>query len=327
MTPRLLMFVLCALLAPGLAAAAPFTTIVVLGDSLSDQGNGFLLTGGTFPPAPYAGRASNGPVAVERLADRLGVVLLPAAAGGTNYAVLGATTGPIDLPGPITTDNVVALRYGQPALANTGMLNQALNFVTTGPAVDPATSLFVVWGGPNDFSLDPTPAGAANAVGNLADTIAFLYGAGARQFLVPNMPDLSLTPFGQDQDPLVQAGLHALTIGFNTGLSSALDGLSLLPGIDITRFDTFAFLAAIAANPGAFGFANATEACLIGDLTSGVSVCADPSSFLFWDSLHPTARAHRLLGDQFASAVPEPALLLLLSAGLALSAAARRARR
>src|SRR5689334_19155339 len=54
----------------------PFDRIVVFGDSLSDSGN--------------AGRFSNGPVWVERLARYLGVELSPAARGGTNFAVGGA---------------------------------------------------------------------------------------------------------------------------------------------------------------------------------------------------------------------------------------------
>src|SRR6478735_5742525 len=85
-------------LIPAVASAGPITSLYVFGDSLSDDGNAFLLTGG-FPPAPYAQRASNGPVAVERLAFDLGLTLAPAALGGTNYAVVGATTGPVQIPG------------------------------------------------------------------------------------------------------------------------------------------------------------------------------------------------------------------------------------
>src|SRR3954462_7052407 len=79
-------FVVCLL--PGVASAAPITSLYVLGDSLSDSGNAFILTRG-FPPAPYAQRASNGPVAVEQLAARLGLTLTPSELGGTNYAVVG----------------------------------------------------------------------------------------------------------------------------------------------------------------------------------------------------------------------------------------------
>ena len=39
--------------------------------------------------------------------------------------------------------------------------------------------------------------------------------------------------------------------------------------------------------------------------------------YLFWDTAHPTARGHQLLGAQFAAAVPEPSSLLLIAVGVA----------
>ena len=109
---RLLAYILAAVLAPALAFAEPITSLYVVGDSLLDQGNAFILTGGTFPPPPYDQRGSNGPVAAEYLASALGVPLAPSAAGGTNYAVLGAATGAVAIPSlpPLTTENVVALQ-------------------------------------------------------------------------------------------------------------------------------------------------------------------------------------------------------------------------
>ena len=80
---RLLAYVLAAVLAPALAFGGPITSLIVVGDSLSDDGNAFILTGGTFPPPPYDQNASNGPVAVDYLASQLGVPLTPSASGGT----------------------------------------------------------------------------------------------------------------------------------------------------------------------------------------------------------------------------------------------------
>ena len=316
MLKKLLAAAVVAILAPAVAHGAPITKIVVIGDSLSDQGNGYALTGGAFPPAPYAGRASDGPVAVEYMAARLGIPLLPAAGGGSNYAVLGATTG---------VANFAAATYSQPALANTGMAAQTAQYLATGPVADPSGTLFVVWGGPNDFFIDPSPAAAFTAVTNLTSTIGALYLNGARNFLVPNMPDLSLTPSGRSLPPPLAAGLQALTIGFNMGLDTGLDSLeAFLPGIDITRFDTFGLLTAMAANPGAYGFTNAANACLTGNLAVGGVVCADPGAYVFWDSVHPTTAAHRVLGREFARAVPEPATLSLLAIALAAGVRTRR---
>jgi len=204
-------------------------------------------------------------------------------------------------------------------------VNQAVAFSLGAPVVDAAHALFIVWGGPNDFFIDATAATAGAAVANLANSVALLYNAGARRFLVPNMPDLSLTPSGRSLAPAARAGLQALSAGFNLGLSSALASLDLLPGIDITRFDTFAFLTSVANAPGAYGFANADSACATGSLGGAGSVCANPDAYLFWDSVHPTAAGHRVLGDAFARAVPEPATVALLIVGLALGARRRRA--
>ncbi|KAJ3323629.1 hypothetical protein HDU76_013602 [Blyttiomyces sp. JEL0837] len=71
-------------------AKATFTNVVSFGDSFSDNGNVFKITGA--PSAPYyQGRFSNGPVFCEQLATMLGATL-------TDYAYGGAVSSLNDVP-------------------------------------------------------------------------------------------------------------------------------------------------------------------------------------------------------------------------------------
>src|SRR6266436_1151386 len=91
-----------ALICAGAAHSAPFTQFVIFGDSLSDNGNAYIATGGAIPapPAYTKGRFTDGPDTTpvgtpggiwhEVLSGLLGEpVSTPFLAGGTNFAVGG----------------------------------------------------------------------------------------------------------------------------------------------------------------------------------------------------------------------------------------------
>jgi hypothetical protein len=125
---------------PASLRANPFSSIVVYGDSLSDNGNIYNASGNTYPASPpyYNGRLSNGPVTVEQMAATWGVPLYGFAYGGATTGIGNASDG-----GTTTSLGSLGLPGMQRELAGTqGSL---------GSLVDFNTSLFVVWGGPNDF--------------------------------------------------------------------------------------------------------------------------------------------------------------------------------
>jgi phospholipase/lecithinase/hemolysin len=306
------------------AGVSSLRNLFVFGDSLSDSGNSGVLTGGFFTPAPYVGnRASNGPVAVEYLWKIFNPgdnSFKPSLSGGTNYAILGATTGKKnnlevgDPPGPLLNS----------AFVNKGNAWQLDQFTTNKPSFEAKSSLFLLWLFPNDiFYCLNTPSGSGNcnsagtssgadstttnlfavpglAVSNLIASINTLADAGARNFLVVNSPDLGSTP--AFRGTANQALMTALSQGFNTALESQLNTLaSAKPQLDIELFQLDDALQGLIANPTGSGFTNVTQPCL-----SGSTVCADPSTYLFWDNLHPTTRTHDILAQQLYNVAHDP---------------------
>ncbi len=329
MTRALLLIVAFCCGSPTLAYAG-YTSLFAFGDSLMDSGNAFAISGGTWPPSPpYAQRFSNGPVAVEYLAGHLGIPLAPSELGGTNYAVGGATTG---------TRNY-SFEIGDPpglpaTLENTGLLTQVGSFTAAPPSFDPATSLFMVWAGSNDFFLafaegENLATTLENAVTNIATAVGLLAAAGGDDLLVLNMPNLALTPFGLAQSPEVQAAMAAVSIAFNAALAEALDAVRDDALIDLMMFDVAGLVESLAADPAAFGFTNVTEPCIA---AGPAVVAAGCPGFLFFDEVHPTTAAHSLLGGllfaQLPQQVPEPAAwsLLVLALAAAWATTGRRRR-
>lgn len=280
---------------PAFSTASPFSSIVVYGDSLSDNGNLFALSGLPGPPY-FEGRRSNGPVAVEQLAADLNTPLI-------DFAWIGATTGIGNYAdgGTPTSAGLFSLPGMQVELA----MSQA----SLGPYLN---GLFIVWGGANDIlspsPLDTTPQEIVDrAVTDVVGIVATLKGLGAHNILVPGMPDLGLTPSFLSQGPIAAAQASAFTDAFNADLVA-----SLPPGVQY--FDTAGLVRSIVSNPTAYGFTNVTSPCY-----NGVTVCADPGQYLFWDDFHPTTAAASFVATGFAqTVVPEPATVVLILSAFAL---------
>ena len=293
------------------AQASAYSALYVFGDSLSDTGNVNIITGGV-PFPPYAtGRFSNGPVWVETLATNLGLSANAALAGGTNWAFGGAPTGP-----PFTQ----SVPYITQQVSG-GFAPLPGYLPSVGGVADP-NALYVVWGGGNDVRQ----GSITGSVTNISAAITALAAAGAQNFLIPNLPNIGLTPEAQAGGPATVAGATFLSVTFNSQLIAATAGLRSSLGVNIIDLDVFAFLNNTIANAGSLGITNTTGRCYSGPtgIGGGGTVCANPNEYVFWDGIHPTAAAHALLGNYASSAIPVPAAAWLFVSGIAALGALRR---
>lgn len=321
-------------LLPLTAAALPFNSLVIFGDSLSDTGNNaFMFDNVIGPPAPpgtlrtptpipspdfiptfpyTSNRYSNGPVWVEQFAASLGLSATASLLGGTNFAFGGARTGPAGSSFPFS------------------LVDQVSTFLGATGGVASPNSLYVVAGGGNDardaFVLaglggNPAPLITGYA-GNIGLILTDLAAGGADSFLLANVPDIGKLPAVQALGPAAAAFATALSANFNAALAGTL--VSLPAGLrdDIHVLNLFGLLDDLFADPTAFGFSDATSACAFSP-----ACIADPTGTFFWDGIHPTTAGHALIAREALAAIPEPGTVLLIALGLVALGVRSRVRR
>jgi outer membrane lipase/esterase len=230
------------------AVASPFTSLVVFGDSLSDDGNNALvigtqalqpITNSYVPIFPYAtGVYSNGSVWATDAASMLGVPLTPSGplgTGGTDFAYGGATTGPLVSSFPFS------------------LLTQASQYLTLNGNVASPNALYVVEGGGNDARAG-LPGGIAAYLANIDTIVQSLKNAGAQHIVVWNTPNLALAPAVAGGPTAGSA--NALVLAMNAALMSNLANVA-----DVSIFDIYGLGTSIFNDPAAFHLTNVTDAC------------------------------------------------------------------
>ena len=312
-----------AALATAPLAAAPIaaTDLIVFGDSLSDVGNAYALSGGTIPPSPpyYMGQFTgpDGPVWAGIVSNAFEEQGKPA----HNYAVGGAETlgsAPADLAGQFArfaTDVALdSVDLGEEPLAALWFGgNDVISAVLGGKSAEEATE---------------TAESAADAVALAAASLSPL---GVDDFLFFTLGDFSLVPA-----LLGNAVADVASAAFDQRLRDNVANLRSL-GFDARIVDTGGLLAAVRADPGAFGFTRLFAPCVITDPKDRSEVLqdctgqgADASSYLWFDPVHPSSRAHAIIANavlEEVAPIPLPATVpfAVTGFGLLLAAARRKA--
>jgi phospholipase/lecithinase/hemolysin len=281
-------------------ASSDYDRLVVFGDSLSDPGNAYELTGTALKPPytalipdyPYARgghHLSDGETWIERLARKM---------------KLRKSAGPaLRVPGKFSNYAVDRSRActDSPSPSYIDLTTQVGMFLADfGAASD--RSLYVLFAGGNDVrdalvNPDLGEMILGCALLSLSDNIQTLIAAGARTFLIPNAPNLGLVPAVALQGPVAQQGATEVSYFFNQQLESMLTDIETAYGGLVTfyRLDTFWLLTRV---PAEHPELNVTEPCI--DVFSG-TVCKHAKKYLFWDGIHPTRTGHELIAKEAAS--------------------------
>lgn len=296
----------------GNAIAQNYSQTIFFGDSLSDTGRIKEIVSKANPALGNQLQDSfttnPSPVWTRVLANSYGTSAEPFTANnpkGTNYTVGAAQAGRTadwqGIPIPSTQEQIASYIRNNNGKA------------------DP-NALYAVWIGANDlFAASQNPSNAqaviANSVQSAVRDVVSLERAGAKVILVPNIPDISLTPFilNENNPALsVQAKLAAQL--YNSGLYNGLNQTTA----NVVPANTFMLLQEAVKNPKGFGLTHVTGvACTdkppipktSSSLACTTSNLVSPDareSYLFADAIHPAGRTHRLLAQYYRSILDAP---------------------
>ena len=294
------------------ANAQKFSGIVAFGDSLSDLGNTYSTLGdwGAYGLADYnsyfydQGRWSNGPLWIEDIGLKFGFAALQRNDGSNLYGTDFAWGGSTSFDG-----------FSFAVLANLQQqVAYYINLLSTKYArmPKPADALFTVWSGGNDVIYyvtypDLYPLKPQEVSDNIGKAIAALYKAGARSFLVPNLPPLGDKP--NFRNTKYQKPADDFVVAYNPMLHTKLAGLrQTLPGITILEFDVYTLFQDALNDPAKYGLTNAKDTAYIADIfySHGGYLVDDVDKYLFWDGTHPTSVGHAIVGEGAYKVIASP---------------------
>lgn len=331
----LILCFLCLQLSP--AYAITFDKIIVFGDSLSDNGNVFSLTSKAHQKIPripvvpkeppyFQGRFTNGQVWIEHLAVLLNAPLDDYAYGGAWIESVWESKQPFP--------------FGLGMQVNFYLVNEFRDN-------ERANHLYVIWMGANDYvqGRPDVEAATSNTIATLKKQIDWLVYYGGKNFLLLNLPDLSMTPEVLLKGPVFAENIYQLSANHNLKFLQMLDELKKqYQDVNFLTVDIEKNFSDMIANPEKYHLKNISQACYDGgfyyrkqnidvneidaakqaniDIMKNASLrvayltaraaafgeqpCNNPDEYLFWDPIHPTKIVHQLLADYSFQALMLP---------------------
>ncbi|KAJ3037887.1 hypothetical protein HDV00_001231 [Rhizophlyctis rosea] len=232
--------------------------------------------------------------------------------------------------GGATTDNTFVA--GVEVLPNNRTLSipSVADQVTTylkSPPTSASSTLYVIWAGANNFFVSLgqkntsvlTTQFRTQLTNDLASSAKKLIAAGAKNVVIFTLPPMESTPAGQGLSPTVLQTAEVVLQQTNQGdllgsfKSQAIQNITLTTS-QVRIYDIYSVFHAITSTPAQYKIVNATSPCLInyGEFDSASTssatpqYCSNPDGYVFWDAVHPTTSAHRVLANNFTQWLVKP---------------------
>ncbi|GAB4847562.1 hypothetical protein Ancab_026623 [Ancistrocladus abbreviatus] len=287
--------------------------VLVFGDSIVDPGNNnYMLTickcdfppyGKDFEGGTATGRFSNGKVASDFVVQDL-LTGVSFAFGCSGFdPITAASMGVKSLTGQLELFEEYKQRLNAAVGAERAsiIVSESMYFVVTGTD-DFTTSYYNL---PRRWY--DTSAYIDSLINHASSFLQSLYGKGARRIGIQNVPPIGCLPsqrteFGGLLRHCVEE-YNAAAVLFNSKLLSLIHFLnSKFPDARFVYLDLYHPLLHLINNPHQSGFMVANKGCCgTGELEVVVlcnhldRTCNNDSSYIFWDTFHPTQAACKLL--------------------------------
>ncbi len=329
--------------------------LIIFGDSLSDQGNlrNWLRV---FPPENeyFAGRFTNGPIWLDRFQQLTGMAV-------QNWAVGGSMAKPHEDP-EFKKHNFKEGTYLSASLAISGTVQKEIqryikNSLKNKRTINSSSSLYLIWIGGNDYLTwmgsskdvdifmdqpEHPRAGSHTIIEgvteSIIDNLKALYAAGAREFLLVNLPNMGILPRILDNETYhmhqnegvnkrlfdLSSKLKKISVLHNRILEQKLknfaaehqmvklhrldafhgleNGLNLLRQNEISEDDHFGFDVDFVKSIH-YGKRKTfiDRACLTGGVFGAKvgETCTEPNRKKFWDNVHPSSWTHCIMAINF----------------------------
>ncbi|XP_021732637.1 GDSL esterase/lipase At2g40250-like [Chenopodium quinoa] len=294
--------------------------------------------GEDFPGRIPTGRFSDGRIAPDYIAASLGLKdFIPAYLNrtvsdqelltGVSFASAGSGLDDLTIGITHALDLTAQVNYFEEAL---GRMERNVGQEKTSWTVENA--MFLISVGSNDMlnnyfdlptqALLYSPSSYSDLlISRLQFIIQSLYNLGARRFTVAGLPPLGCLPIQVSVGSIIPS-MHWLqrvcvdqqnsdALVYNGKLQSLLIGLqSQYPSARFAYADVYNPLLDMINQPQPYDFQTTLEGCCgTGVLESGslcntpVLTCSNPSTYVFWDAIHPTQAAHYVLANALTTNV------------------------